>query len=168
MSLRRAKHSDLPAITRIVGSAFLEEGLNAHIFPLRREFPDDYVRTWRMKLNEHWWDYSKVLMVATMLEKGGLGGGEEVDGLDGGDGEKEVIVGATVWMREGDGWEKLWGVWRWDPSKFILDTSCSPFSRAYGSSRQGLPDARISRSGGEATHDLMVKREGDPIITGTL
>lgn len=34
--------------------------------------------------------------------------------------EEQVLTGVADWIRHGEGWERLWGIWAWwDPRKSI-------------------------------------------------
>jgi hypothetical protein len=102
MPIRFARYSDLPHVSSIFAESFFNEELHAHIFPHRREFPDDYQRAWYEKVLIRWWDYSRVFVVHYEEVETGVG----------------KITGAAEWERAGEGWEKVWGGGRWDLSEF--------------------------------------------------
>ncbi|KIW86241.1 hypothetical protein Z517_01636 [Fonsecaea pedrosoi CBS 271.37] len=106
MPIRLAKHSDLGAISKILSLSFYDEELNDHIFPYRKQFPDDYLSVWHQKVVKSFWDYNKIWIVSYEQDPSQRSG--------------ELITGAAEWGREGKGSDRLWGVVRWwDPRRLI-------------------------------------------------
>jgi predicted GNAT family acetyltransferase len=123
-NLRLARYSDIPRISRILADSFCEEELNQRIFPYRHQHYADFVRAWRFKCEERWWDYSRVFVVSTATFS------ENDDYDEDSESEKsvavakskghEVITGVAEWQRVGLGWERLWRSWGWwDPRRLV-------------------------------------------------
>ncbi len=105
LGLRFASARDLAPIANVLAAAFDDEELNDHLFPRRKEYPDDYARAWRQNVTEKWWDYRRVWVVAPREEQG-----------------VQVLAGVAQWTKvlvagRADVERGLWGVRRWDLSK---------------------------------------------------
>ena len=127
MPLRKAHRRDLPRIASTYAAAFWdEEVMGKLIHPYRQEHPQDFLRYWRHEVAEWYWSYSHQIMVSY-----------ETRQTRDGD-EEQVLTGVADWIRHGEGWERLWGIWAsWDPrksfspplGKFDLDTKEETFPR---------------------------------------
>lgn len=116
-------------MARVLAASFGPDQLFRTMFPHQDSFPEDLVTTFRRKLRESWWDYSKVLMVS--YEPASLDvtdPGDEKHGLiTTRHNQKEIITGVAEWQRVGLGWERVWNLWGWwDPSKsqHVLGVPC--------------------------------------------
>lgn len=124
---RLARHSDLPRIVRILADSFCEEELNQKIFPYRHQYYADFMRAWRFKCQERWWDYSRVFVVSTTTTTDDDGSSDEDSESDNEKGRaiarrkgREVVTGVAEWQRVGLGWERLWRCWGWwDPRRLV-------------------------------------------------
>ncbi len=118
MPIRLARYSDLGPISRICAASFYDEELNDWIFPLRKQYPDDYVRVWREKVVKNWWNYNRIWIVNYENSP------EEKSG--------EIITGVAEWGKDGKDSDRLWGVVRWwDPSEFVCFGYRFPFQRPF-------------------------------------
>lgn len=107
MPIRVARYSDLDQIVNLLAASFSGEELHDHIFPYRRQYPVDYLRAWRQKIAEWWWDYDRLWVVNY----------ETVDDEARRARQPERLTGVAQWHRAGLGTEMVWGVRWWDPSK---------------------------------------------------
>jgi hypothetical protein len=104
MSIRPARRSDLTAIAKLCADAFYDDELfGALMHPYREQFLGDYEAYFTRRMRQHWWDYSHIWFVATVLKQG-----------------EEVIVGVAEWEFMGDVGKKL-RLQPWDPRKSSLD-----------------------------------------------
>lgn len=108
--VRLATGADRASIAAVLAAGFADEELHTYMLPGREQYTQEYVRAWRECVDERWWDYSKIWLVAVASEaqrgKRDIGVGEG------------RVVGVAEWQRSGAGWEHVWGSWGWcDPSK---------------------------------------------------
>lgn len=103
MPIRVAKYGDLRVIAEVLAAAFDGEELNSYFFPYRKEYYADYVKAWYHVVLEKWWNYNSIWLVSYIKST-------EAE-------SREIITGASQWERAGDGAEKVWNVYSWDPSK---------------------------------------------------
>ena len=109
MPLRKAQRRDLPRIASTYAAAFWDEEVMGKLMhPYRQEHPQDFLRYWKHEVAEWYWSYSHQIMVSY-----------ETKPTRDGD-EEQVLTGVADWIRHGEGWERLWGIWAWwDPRKSI-------------------------------------------------
>lgn len=89
MKIRRAKAVDLPKITHLCATAFLEEKLSSWLFPRRHEYFHDYRREFGREINSHFYSPGHVVWVA------------ETEQDDSNPSEDDQIVGFAIWERHG-------------------------------------------------------------------
>ena len=109
MPLRKAQRRDLPSIASTYAAAFWDEEVMGKLMhPYRQEHPQDFLRYWRHEAAEWYWSYSHQIMVSY-----------ETKPTRDGD-EEQILTGVADWIRHGEGWERLWGIWAWwDPRKLF-------------------------------------------------
>lgn len=109
MPLRIAQRRDLPNIASTYAAAFWDEQVMGKLMhPYRQEHPQDFLRYWRYEVAEWYWSYSHQIMVSY-----------ETKQTSGGD-EEQLLTGVADWIRHGEGWERVWGIWAWwDPRKLF-------------------------------------------------
>ncbi|KAL8991968.1 MAG: hypothetical protein Q9169_007488 [Polycauliona sp. 2 TL-2023] len=105
MPLRLAQRRDLPTIASIYAAAFWNEEVQGQLMhPYRQEHPQDFLRFWTHKVEEWYWSYRHQMIVSYETKQTSDGN------------EEQMLTGVADWIRHGDGWEHLWGVWGWwDP-----------------------------------------------------
>ncbi|CAL8584128.1 hypothetical protein XPA_009733 [Xanthoria parietina] len=109
MPLRKAQRRDLPRIASTYAAAFWDEEVMGKLMhPYRQEHPQDFLRYWKHEVAEWYWSYSHQIMVSY-----------ETKPTRDGD-EEQVLTGVADWIRHGEGWERLWGIWAWwDPRSVV-------------------------------------------------
>jgi GNAT superfamily N-acetyltransferase len=111
--IRLARYSELDEIAVNHAASFLEDGMYAILFPYRREHYEDYVRAWRHRISEAWWDYNKIMIVSTTM--GPVSDSEKSSS------PQETITGMALWRRAQAGSDWVWPVWgAWDPRLFVM------------------------------------------------
>ncbi|KAI4244961.1 MAG: hypothetical protein L6R42_010318 [Xanthoria sp. 1 TBL-2021] len=105
MPRRIAQRRDLPSIASTYAAAFWDEEVMGKLMhPYRQEHPQDFLRYWRYEVAEWYWSYSHQIVVSY----------ETMQTSDGD--EEQLLTGVADWIRHGEGWERLWGIWAWwDP-----------------------------------------------------
>ncbi|KAL8725210.1 MAG: hypothetical protein Q9166_007492 [cf. Caloplaca sp. 2 TL-2023] len=109
MPLRIAQQRDLSTIAAIYAAAFWGERVVGELMhPHRQAHPQEYLRFWRQEVTEWYWNYSHQMIVFYTI-------GKTQQGV-----EEEILTGVADWVRHGEGWQRLWGVWGWwDPRSVI-------------------------------------------------
>lgn len=108
MPIRNATSSDVTAISQVFANAFYNEQLNAHLFPLRKQYPADYVRSWHQKVVEKYWSYSSVFLVSY-----------EPTDQDNTPPLQRPIRGVSIWTYHHQSILSPWRIWRLDPRRLI-------------------------------------------------
>jgi GNAT superfamily N-acetyltransferase len=112
-SIRFARYTELDEIAVNHAISFLEDGMYSILFPDRHEHYEDYVRAWRHRISEAWWDYNKIMIVSTTRES--------VSCSTKSSSPREIITGMALWRRAQMGSEWVWPVWgAWDPRLLVM------------------------------------------------
>ena len=110
MPVRNARSSDLSIVSRVFANAFYDEQLNAHLFPLRQQYPPDYVRSWHQKVVERYWSYSCVFHVSYESDD---------ESNTSSSPRQQSIRGASIWTFRHQSILSPWSIWRPDPRRII-------------------------------------------------
>ena len=89
MKIRQANAADLPRITHLCATAFLEEKLASWLFPRRHEYFHDYRREFGREISSQFYSPGYAVWVA------------ETEEHDGDPSENDPIVGFAIWQRHG-------------------------------------------------------------------
>lgn len=109
--IRLARYSDLDQISTNHAASFLEDGMYAVLYPHRYAYYDDYVRAWRFKIQESWWDYNKIMVVSTVRDPSCNSSHTPC---------QETITGMAIWSRAHSESGSVWPLWgTWDPRLLI-------------------------------------------------
>jgi hypothetical protein len=100
ITIRDARFTDLPAISRVMGRAFFDDDLFGDIVhPHRKQYPNDVNLYWGRRAYVNYWNYRWRFQVAVAKDiKTG----------------KEDVVAVSQWERMGSGGDRL-ECGRWDP-----------------------------------------------------
>ncbi|KAL9012021.1 MAG: hypothetical protein Q9173_003183 [Seirophora scorigena] len=99
----------------LYAAAFYDEDvMGVLMHPHRGDYPQDYQRYWRDKVEEWYWDYSHQRLVTYTIKQTDKG-------------EEETVTGLGDWLRHGHGWQRHWELWpSWDPREFSLINTRKP------------------------------------------
>jgi len=118
MPIRVARHSDIPRLAEVRAASFGPDAFVQFLVPHMHEHYQDFVGLLRRRIRESWWNYAKITYVSYEIVDDEGEATERNPLVKNGHG-REVITGMAEWERIGEGWEKLWNINRWDPSKYM-------------------------------------------------
>ncbi|KAM3537451.1 hypothetical protein ARSEF1564_009628 [Beauveria bassiana] len=117
ITIRDARYAELPEMARLMAAAFRYDNLfGAHIHPHRGQHPDDMHLYWLRRLRVNFWDWRYVFLVAVRRT--------DDHSSSPATGREELIVGAALWTRLGDGGRAL-ELWPFDPRNLMKPLSAT-------------------------------------------